>query len=177
MTCVDFVSGKKNTRFLICLYFVFLLFIICLSFLNLKMDGFVKIGEDWINVASFSRVTPTAVYTNGVPDYKTYNQKEISIIYNHVDQLLELEKARNQRIAEIKEKDELFMEDMKNAKEHRAKIDREIEEAQVDRKDWRCLVIEQRAHWKKVEKVLSTIFDEIDKKYPKQTSLARFSNF
>jgi len=32
--------------------------------------------------------------------------------------------------------------------------------------------------WKKVEKVLSTIFDEIDKKYPpKQTSLARFSTF
>jgi len=141
------------------------------------MDGFVKIGEDWINVASFSRVTPTAVYVDGVPDYKTYNQKEISIIYNHVDELLELEKKRNERTLEIKEKDALFMEDMKHAKEHRTKIDREIEEAQIDRKDWRNLVIEQRAHWKKVEKVLFTIFDEIDKKYPQLKGLSRVNIF
>lgn len=120
------------------------------------MDGFVKIGEDWINTSIFSHVTPTEVRVNGVVD-KSYTEDQVRRIYNYVNQLLELEKGRSQRAADMKQKDELWMEDLKQTTEHRNKVSLELDEARLDRQEWRKLVIEQRQHWEKLEKVLSRL--------------------
>ena len=120
------------------------------------MDGFVKIGEDWINTSIFSHVTPTEVRVNGVVD-KSYTEHQVQRIYKYVNQLLELEKGKSQRAAEMKEKDALWIDDMKKCEDHRNKISLELDEARLDRQEWRKLVTEQRQHWEKLEKVLSRL--------------------
>jgi uncharacterized NAD(P)/FAD-binding protein YdhS len=98
------------------------------------MDAFFKLKDgDWINVAQFSRVTPTKVYVNGVVS-AAYTEDDCKEIYQFVNQLLE--------------KESKLTEDIQKARDLRKAALQDVREAEKHRQEWRDAVNQERQYWK-----------------------------